>query len=58
LGWYAVECKDVGRLSVQATFDVIERKASDDYTPVLIWKRRQRPIDDALVIVRLKDWKR
>lgn len=58
LGVYAIECKDVARLSVQATFTLIERKAGDDYIPVLVWKRRQRPIDDALVVVRLKDWKR
>jgi hypothetical protein len=56
---YAVECKNVGRWSIDAWFRIIESKADrHDLTPVLAVKRRQKPTGDGLVIVRLKDWKR
>jgi hypothetical protein len=56
---YAVECKNVGRWSIDAWFRVIESKADrHDLTPVLAVKRRQKPTGDGLIVVRLKDWHR
>jgi hypothetical protein len=54
-GW-VVEAKDHGRWTVQAWFELTERKCRPGERPVLVLKRRQKPTGDALVVLRLSDW--
>jgi len=53
-GWL-VECKDHARWSIPAWWHDLDNKVIDE-RPVLVLKRRNRPVGDALVVLRLEDW--